>query len=330
MTDQIPLRLFSLSSQPSFGEDLARRLGCRLSELELRNFEDGEFKIRALENVRNCHCFVVESLYGESERSVNDKLMRLLCFIGSLKDAAAAKVTALVPYTAFARKDRKTKHRDPLTLAYLARMFEAVGTDHYVTMDIHNLQAFQNAFRIPNDHLKAENLFVDYVLNHVRHERIAVMSPDIGGVKRATSFRDTLETRLEKDIPLVFAEKKRSRGEVSGDTVVGEVENRAVLIIDDLVSSGTTLVKAAEACKEKGARHVLAAVTHGVFSVAANDQLRSKALDELIVTNTVNPCRLQEDLRDHKVKTLDAAPVFAEAIGHISEGTALEEMWQEN
>lgn len=330
MTEQNPLRLFSLSSQASFGEDLARGLGCRLSELEVRNFEDGEFKIRSLENVRNCHCFVVESLFGESERSVNDKLMRLLCFIGSLKDAAAAKVTALVPYTAFARKDRKTKHRDPLTLAYLARMFEAVGTDHYATMDIHNLQAFQNAFRIANDHLKAENLFVDYVLNNFRDERITVMSPDIGGVKRATSFRDTLETRLEKEIPLVFMEKKRSRGKVSGDALVGEVENQAVVIIDDLVSSGTTLIKAAEACKEKGARRVMAAVTHGVFSVAASDKLRSKALDELIITNTVKPCRLQEDLREGKVKTLDAAPVFAEAIRHMSQGSALEEMWQEN
>jgi len=330
MADHDHIRIFSLSSMRPFGETIARCLNRDLSRLEERNFEDGEFKIRSLENVRNCHCFVVESLFQEPKMSVNDKLMRLLCCIGSLKDAAAARVTAIVPYTAFARKDRKTKHRDPLTLAYLARLFEAVGTDHYATMDIHNLQAFQNAFRIHTDHLKAENLFVDYMLNAGLGDRIAVMSPDVGGVKRATSFRDTLEKRLARKVPLTFMEKKRSRGEVSGDTVIGELEHQDVVIVDDLVSSGTTLVKAAEACKKKGANRVLAAVTHGVFSTAANDRLGGGALDELVVTNTVEPFRLQDQLFKDKIKLLDAAPVFAEAIRHMIEGTPLEEMWEEN
>ena len=257
--------------------------------------------------------------------------MRLLCCIGSLKDAAAAKVTAIVPYTAFARKDRKTKHRDPLTFAYLARLFEAVGTDHFVTMDIHNLQAYQNAFRIQTDHLKAENLFIDRLLEQTDDPAaVTIMSPDIGGVKRATSFRDTLEKRLDTQVPLAFMEKQRSRGEVSGEAVVGDFTDREVILIDDLVSSGTTLVKAAEACRERGAARVVAMVTHGIFSTAANQKLASEALDRIVVTNTIRPFRLDDSLRRGKVEVVDVAPVFAEAVQHIIVGTDLESMWEEN
>lgn len=330
MSGQQPIRLFVLSSSRQLGEAVSSRLQIPLSKMEERDFEDGEFKLRSLENVRGCRCFVLESLCGAPDRSVNDKLMRLLCFIGSLKDAAAASVTAIVPYTPFARKDRKTKHRDPLTLAYVARMIEAVGTDHYATMDIHNLQAYQNAFRIQTDHLKAENLFIDYILDRSRSGELTVMSPDIGGVKRATSLRDTLEKRVDDKIPLGFMEKKRSRGEVSGEAAVGEVEDRTVILVDDLVSSGTTLVKAARACKKSGAARVLAAVTHGIFSSAANERLADAALDEIVVTNTVEPFRLDRQLLNGKVTILDVAPVLAEAIRHMVDGTGLEEMWQEN
>ncbi len=320
--------LFAIDTSGYFGKKIAGQLNKPLAGLKERNFEDGEFKIRSLENVRNRHCFVIESLFSEPGASVNDKLVKLLYLIGSLKDAAASKVTAIVPYTAFARKDRKTKHRDPLSLKYLAKMFEAVGTDHYVTMDVHNIQAYQNAFGILTDHLKAENLFIDHFLEIAGRDDVAVMSPDVGGVKRAESLRTTLRNRLNRDIPLVFMEKKRSGGEVSGEVVVGDVEGKQVIVYDDMISSGTTLVKAGKAIKERGAGKVIAAVTHGVFSGGANEKLDTDALDQILVTNTVKPVKLDRSLLEKKITILDAAPVFAEAIRHIIDGTALEEMWE--
>ena len=139
-------------------------LGISLSNHEEREFEDGEHKIRSLVNVRNQNVFVIQSLYGESNLSVNDKLCRLLFFIGSLRDAAAKSITVITPYLCYARKDRKTKSRDPITTKYLAQLFEAVGTDLLVTIDVHNLQAFQNSFRCKTEHLEAKNLFVDFFL----------------------------------------------------------------------------------------------------------------------------------------------------------------------
>ena len=144
------------------GESIGTALGSPLSAHEERDFEDGEHKTRPLENVRGCEVFVIQSLYSEPGLSVNDKLCRLLFFIGALKDASARSVTAVLPYLGYARKDRKTKARDPVTTRYMAQLLEAVGTDRVLTLDVHNLAAFQNAFRCPTDHLEAKNLFVEH------------------------------------------------------------------------------------------------------------------------------------------------------------------------
>ncbi|HID67352.1 MAG TPA: ribose-phosphate pyrophosphokinase, partial [Roseibacterium sp.] len=152
------LRIFALNSSRDFGERVAKAMGQPLAEHEEREFEDGEHKLRPLENVRSKDVFVIAALYGDAEQTVNDKLVRLLFFIGALKDASAQRVTAVIPYLCYARKDSKTKSRDPVITRYVASLLEAVGVDRVVTMDVHNLAAYQNAFRCHSDHLQAKTL----------------------------------------------------------------------------------------------------------------------------------------------------------------------------
>ncbi|MHB1293248.1 MAG: ribose-phosphate diphosphokinase, partial [Sulfuricella sp.] len=171
------LMLFTLNASRAFGERISQALGIPLSEHEEREFEDGEHKSRPLVNVRGRDVFVVQSLYADAEQSVNDKLCRLLFFIGALRDASAGCVTAVVPYLCYARKDRKSQPRDPVTIRYVASLFEAVGTNRVLTLDVHNLAAFQNAFRCHTDHLEAKSLFVRYFAPLAHNEEVVVVSP---------------------------------------------------------------------------------------------------------------------------------------------------------
>ncbi len=320
------LRLFALDDTRAFGEAVGRALGIALAQHEERGFEDGEHKARPLQSVRGKDVFVVQSLYGEPGRSVNDKLVRLLFFLGALKDASAARVTAVTPYLCYARKDRKTKPRDPVTTRYVARLLEAVGTDRVLTMDVHNLAAYQNAFRIPTDHLEAKRLFVDHFAGLAPDAQVAVVSPDAGGVKRADAFREALERRLGRPVGSAFLEKRRSEGVVSGDAVVGTVADCIAIVIDDLVASGTTIVRAARACRERGALRVYGAATHGVFGSGADAALADPALDSLVVTDTIPPFRLTAPAARDKLAVLAAAPLVAEAIRQIHDDGSLVEL----
>lgn len=267
------IQLFALDASRAFGERVGASLGLDLAEHEERSCDDGEQKSRPLVSVRDRDVYVVQSLYSDDGETVNDKLCRLLFFLGAVKDAGAARVTAAIPYLCYARKDRKTKSRDPVTTRYVAQLFESVGTDRVVTLDVHNLAAFQNAFRLRTEHLEARTLFVDYFTKALADDEIAVVSPDVGGIKRAEAFREALIERLDRDVASGFMEKKRSRGVVSGDVFVGEVKDRNVIVIDDMIGTGTTMVRAAEACLEHGAKSVYAAATHGLFVGAAEEKL---------------------------------------------------------
>ncbi|MGA7181139.1 MAG: ribose-phosphate pyrophosphokinase [Thiobacillaceae bacterium] len=320
------LCLFALDASRPFGERVASALGITLCAHEEREFEDGEHKARPLENVRGKDVYVIHSLYGEPGMSANDKLVRLLFFIGALKDASAARVTAVCPYLAYARKDRRTKSRDPVSSRYVAQLFEAVGTDRVVTLDVHNLAAYQNAFRIPAEHLEARGLFVAWFAARLGDESIAVVSPDAGGVKRAEAFRQSLSKALDRPIASAFMQKSRSEGVVSGEAVVGEVSGRTALIIDDLISSGTTLARAAAACKALGAKRVYAAASHGVFAAAAGKVLADPALEKVLVTDSIPPFRLPPTLLENRVEVLESAPLFAEAIRRLHGGGSLVEL----
>jgi len=320
------LVLFALNASRAYGDKIATRLGLPLSPHEERSFEDGEHKARPLLNVRGRDIFVVQSLYGDESESVNDKLCRLLFFIGALKDASAARVTAVVPYLCYARKDRKTQTRDPVTTRYVAALFEAVGTDRLVTLDVHNLAAFQNAFRCRTDHLEARKLFVEFFQRTLRGEKLVVLSPDIGGMKRAEAFREELARALGEAIPIGFMEKQRARGVVSGETLFAEVRERTVIIIDDLISTGTTIARASQACRERGAERVFAAATHGAFATKAGETLGGDTFEKLVVTDSLPPFRLPPELTRNRLAILDAAGLFAAAIKRIHQGGSLVEL----
>lgn len=320
------LCLFALDTSRPYGERVAKALGIALCAHEEREFEDGEHKARPLENVRGKDVYVIQSLYGEPGMSANDKLVRLLFFIGAVKDASAARVTAVCPYLAYARKDRRSKSRDPVSSRYVAQLFEAVGTDRVVTLDVHNLAAYQNAFRIPAEHLEASGLFVAWFAARLQDEAIVVVSPDVGGVKRAEAFRQALGQALGRPVASAFMEKSRSEGVVSGAAVVGDVGGKTALIIDDLISTGTTLARAAAACKTLGANRVYAAASHGVFVGAAGQVLGDPALEKVLVTDTIPPFRLPPALVGSRVEVLASAPLFAEAIRRLHSGGSLVEL----
>jgi ribose-phosphate pyrophosphokinase len=319
------MKVFALNSSRDLGEHISRSLGIPLSSHEERAFEDGEHKVRSLVNVRNSHVFVIQSLNGDPTMSVNDKLCRLLFFVGSLKDAAASRVTVIAPYLCYARKDRKTKSRDPVTTKYIAQLFEAVGTDCLVTIDVHNLQAFQNSFRCNTEHLEAKNLFVNFFSKELGKKDLAIMSPDFGGAKRAEQFRQSLGGVIQKDVPFVFMEKQRSKDVISGEMMVGDVKGRTVVILDDLISSGGTLVRAAKACHQQGAREVYAAATPPVFSKQANDILNSDVLQKIVVTDSVPLMHLNPEVKK-KIVVISVAPLLARAIESIYHGKSIVEL----
>ncbi|MDV3347106.1 ribose-phosphate pyrophosphokinase [Leptothoe sp. LEGE 181152] len=321
--DDRAIKIFSLNTSREFGKRVAAHLGLVLSHHEERDFEDGEHKTRSLVNVRGQDVYVIQSLYGEPGISVNDKLCRLLFFMGALRDASAERVTAIVPYLCYARKDRRTKSRDPVTTRYIAQLLESIGCDRIVTLDVHNLAAFQNAFRCPAEHLEAKNTFVHHFASLLDERDIVVVSPDFGGAKRAEAFRKQLSQKLQRDISIAFAEKHRSSGVVSGSMLVGEIQGRTAIIIDDLISSGTTLARTAKACRSQGAVAVYAAATHGVFAKESNHILAIPDLENIIITDTVPSFRLTASEVTAKLTVLDTTPLFAETIRRLHSGGSL-------
>lgn len=321
------LSLFAINSSRDFGARVAEKLAVLLSDHQEQEFEDGEHKSRPLVNVRNKDVYVIQSLYSDATQSVNDKLCRLLFFLGALRDASARSITAVIPYLAYARKDKKTKSRDPVTTRYVARLFESMEIDRIVTLDVHNLAAFQNAFRCRSDHLEASLLFVDHFATVLKQQDgIAVVSPDAGGIKRAESFRTRLAQKLKRDISFAFMEKTRSGGVMTAGRIFGDVSDRHVIIIDDMVGTGGTLYHAARNCKEAGAKTVIAAATHGLFLGDANQLLAGNELDKIVVTDSIPPFRLDDHLIQNKVEILSVTGLFAEAIKRIHSGGSLVEL----
>jgi len=320
------LALFSLRSGLAYGERVAVKLGVRLGAHEERDFEWGQHKARPLESVRGKDVYVVQSLHGDFAQNVNDKLCRLLFFLGALRDAAAGRITAVVPFLCYARKERKTQPRDPVTTRYVAGLFEAVGVDCVVTLEVHDVAAFQNAFRCRTEHLDARGLFARHFAGQLRDREIVVASPDIGGIKRAERQRRALERALGRRLPAAFVEKRRSADVVSGEALVGDVSGRTVLLVDDMISGGTTLARASETCRTAGAREVIAMAAHGAFVPEASRVLAAAPLDRIVVLDHIPSFALDRQLVDARLTVLDGAGLVAEAIRRMHEGGSLVEL----
>jgi ribose-phosphate pyrophosphokinase len=310
--------VFALKHTREFGERVAASLGIELAPCEEREFEDGEHKARPMVDVRGRDCFVIQSLHGGLDASGNDKLARLLFFAGALRDHGAARVTAVVPYLAYARKDRVTKPRDPVITRYVAQLFEAVGIGGVVALEVHNVAAFQNAFRIPTLHLDSSEIFAPRAGELAGSGPVVVASPDPGGVKRAQLFRETLEARLAREFGAAYLEKRRSAGVVSGDLLASDVRGATVFLVDDLISTGGTMLRAAQTCLAAGATRVYAFAAHGVFNAGASEVIANPAFVTTIITDTVPPFRLSAAARE-RVVVVSAAPLFAEAIRRVHE-----------
>jgi ribose-phosphate pyrophosphokinase len=306
-----PLSLFGLQGSRDLAERVAARLEVPLAQHEERNFEDGEHKARSLQPVRGHDAFVLHSLHGDASESGNDKLCRLLFFCGALKDAGAERVTAITPYLCYARKDRRTKPNDPIITRYVAGMFEAVGVDRVMALEVHNVVAFENAFHCPTWHIESAPLFAAQFARLVRGERVVAVSPDAGGAKRAEQFRQALEQLTKADVGSAYMEKFRSGGVVTGQLLTGDVRGKVAVIVDDLISTGGTLVRAAEACRTAGATKVLAAAAHGLFVGGAPELLATPAIHGITVTDTVPGFRVE--MREH-LTVLDTSETIARAI----------------
>ncbi len=308
--------LFALEATREFGKRLAAAAGWTLAPHEEREFEDGEYKLRPLVDVRGERVFVLQNLHGDARGSAADKLVRLLFFTAALRDHGAAQVTAVIPYLAFARKDRRTQPHDPVTTRYVAQLIEAVGIDAVVVFEVHNVAAFDNAFRIPALHLSSAPVLAPAVAGLVGAAPVVVASPDPGGVKRAQLFRETLVPVLGRDCGSAFLEKRRVEGVVTGDLLAGDVRDAVVVLVDDLIATGGTLVRAARTCLENGAREVIACAAHGLFAQGADAAMLDPALSTILITDTVPPERLGAAARE-RVQVVEAAGFMAQALSRL-------------
>ncbi|MDE2166934.1 MAG: ribose-phosphate pyrophosphokinase [Alphaproteobacteria bacterium] len=309
-----PLALFSLSGSVDYAKRVAAQLEVPLAPIEERAFEDGEYKVRPLMPVEGADVFVVHALSSDATQSVNDKLCRLLFLLATLADHGASRVTAVVPYLCYARKDRRTQPYDPVTQRYVAALFEAARADRVIALEVHNTAAFENAFRCATFHIDSAELFAEHFADLARTEKVVIVSPDAGGVKRVELFRRALERRAGQPIDNAFVEKYRGGGVVTGGAVVGAVEGRTAVILDDLIATGGTLVRAAKACRAAGAKKVLAAATHGLFTGGAPDLFASGELGGLVVGDSIPlPATIPPSARN-RLRVLDTTPLVAAAI----------------
>lgn len=305
------LLLFAPHHSLALGGRVAAELRVELSPSEEREFDGGEHKMRPLCEVRGRKVCVVQSLCGDSTASANDKLCRLLFFIGSLKDAGASAVTACIPYLCYARKDRRTQAQDPVTTRYVAALLEAMGVDEVIVLDVHNEAAFDNAFRCRTVRIETAAIFAAPLAAVCDTSRCVVASPDLGGVKRAQRLREQLATKFDADVGFAFMEKRRSGGIVSGDAFVGDVAGRDVVIYDDMIVSGGTIARAARAARTAGARRIIVAAAHAAFTSTAAQLFASDGPDLVMVSDSIE---LAKDFFSHQASRLrlcSIAPALA-------------------
>jgi ribose-phosphate pyrophosphokinase len=300
------LRVFGGSAHPALVEAIARNLGVPLGRAHLARFSDGETWFQIQDNVRGADVFVIQP----TSPPVNENLMELLVMLDAFKRSSASRITAVLPYYGYARQDRKDKPRVPISAKLVADLLSAAGADRVLTMDLHASQ-IQGFFNFPVDHLFAAPVIIDYVAR-LKLSRLTIVSPDAGGVERARAYAKRLEANL------AIVDKRRDSPNVAEvHHVVGEVEGRTALVVDDIVDTGGTLGKVAEALKQAGAREVLASCSHGVLSGKAMERIEQAPLSQLIITDSIPPA--PEDRRSGKIVVLSIAELMAKAVRNIHE-----------
>lgn len=309
-------KIFSLSANPMLAEEIANRVGVPLSECVSTRFADGEVGVNINETVRGHHVFVVQPTHNP----VNENLMELLVMIDALKRASAKTINIVIPYYGYSRQDRKAKARQPITAKLVANLIEAAGATRVMTMDLHASQ-IQGFFDIPIDDFRAMPIIAKYFIEKQLQD-IVVVSPDHGGATRARQLAEHLNA------PIAIIDKRRPKpnvAEVMG--LIGEVEGKHAIIIDDMIDTAGTIQIAANALKERGALSVYAACTHPILSGPAIERIENSAIKELVTTNTIN---LPEEKRIPKIIQLSVGKLLAEGILHILNDQPVSELFVYN
>ncbi|MGP1579741.1 MAG: ribose-phosphate pyrophosphokinase [Wolinella sp.] len=294
-------KIFTGSAHPDFSKEISEHLGVSLSGAIVNRFSDGEINVQISESVRGLDVFIIQPTCAPA----NDHLMELLIMIDALKRSSANSISVVIPYFGYARQDRKAAPRVPITAKLIADLLQRAGANRIITMDLHAGQ-IQGFFDIPVDNLYGSIVFRDYVRNKALPNPI-IASPDIGGVGRARYFANQL------GLELIVVDKRRERANVSEVmNIIGEVEGKDVILVDDMIDTAGTIIKAAEALKNRGATRVIALGTHAVFSGNAYERIEKGALDEMVVTNTIP---LKQSSK--KITVISVAPLFAEVIKRV-------------
>ncbi len=298
----IGYKLFSGTANPEFAKEVAKKLTMNLSEATISNFSDGEIGFRIKDSVRGTDVFIIQSTCSPSNRN----LMELMIMTDAFKRSSAKSVTAVMPYYGYARQDRKAAPRVPITAKLVANLIQTSGVDRVITIDLHAGQ-IQGFFDIPVDNLYGSILFSDYIRAKNLPNPI-IASPDIGGVARARTFAKTLG-----GLDMVIVDKRRERANESEVmNIIGDVQGKDVILIDDMIDTAGTITKAAEVLKSKGATSVMACCTHPVLSGPAYERISQSVIDELVVSDTIP---LKEECE--KITVLTVAPIFAEVIRRV-------------
>ena len=299
------IKILAGNSSKELAQKIADYIGVPLANCEVGTFSDGEISVNINETVRGCDVFVVQS----TNSPVNENLMELLIMIDALKRASAGRITAVIPYYGYARQDRKAKARDPITAKLVANLITAAGADRVLTMDLHAAQ-IQGYFDIPLDHLQGGSILADY-FNSKNIEDLVVVSPDLGSVTRSRKFANG----LDGDVPLAIIDKRRPKANVCEImNIIGDVNGKNVILLDDMIDTAGTICNAANALKEFGAKEVYACCTHAVLSGPAIERIEASAISELIVLDTI---QLPEEKKIDKIKVKTVAPLFGDAIKKI-------------
>ena len=315
------IKVFTGNSNPQLAKDICTELGIPLGNSEVGAFSDGENFASIYETVRGSDVFVVQSTCSFEKDgkpgTVNDSLMELLIMIDALKRASAGRITAVIPYFGYARQDRKTKPRDPISAKLVANLITTAGADRVLTMDLHANQ-IQGFFDIPVDNLLGSPIFVDHFIEKYAqcHDDTMVVSPDVGSVARARAFAQKL------NMPLAIVDKRRQKANSSEVmNIIGNVKGKKCILVDDLIDTAGTLVHAAEALVERGgATEVYACASHGVLSGPAIERIKESPIKELTILDTIP---LTSEKKLDNINVLSVAPVFTEAIARIYEETSV-------
>lgn len=297
------IKIFAANSNKELAQKIADQLGLPLSKCEVGTFSDGEIAVSVGETVRGSDVFIIQSTCTP----VNNNLMELLIMIDAMKRASAGRITAVIPYFGYARQDRKNKSRDPISAKLVADLITTAGADRVLTMDLHAAQ-IQGFFNIPLDHLVGMPILAKH-FEQENLDNLVVVSPDLGSVNRARTFAGRL------DVPIAIIDKRRPKPNVSEIMhIIGDIKDKNVLIIDDIIDTAGTLCNAANALKERGARSVRACATHGILSGPAVERIRDSAIEELVLLDTI-PLTAEKTLDKIQIETV--APIFAQAIQRI-------------